>query len=332
MGRRKVIPHLDKGVFLLSIDTELAWGGVHDGSFRRRTHLYRLTREAIARLLALQECYQIRATWAVVGHLFLEPCRPVDGVKHPEVVRPAYAWFSGDWFQYDPCTGLEADPFWYGPDIVEAVLRCKTPQEVGSHSFSHAIMGDPGCSREAFQSELRACQEAARPWGIQLRSFVFPRNSIGHLDALSASGYTAFRGLARPWHGRLPVLGEKALRGLQALSPLAPETSQPRLLDGLIDLPGTYFYLHREGWAKRVPIGARVHKAFLGLEKAARSREIFHLWFHPFNLATDPQGLLSGLEAIFRRVAVLREAGRLDNPTMGELAGKLSKAFGLRRG
>jgi hypothetical protein len=45
-----------------------------------------------------------------------------------------------------------------------------------------------------------------------------------------------------------------------------------------------------------------------------------HMWFHEFNLATDTERLLHGLEDIFAEVSRHREAGMLDNPTMGELA------------
>ena len=100
----------EKGLFLLSIDTELAWGGVHNGAFRKRLGHYQRTREAIRQLVALLERYEIRATWAVTGHLFLDQCRTEGGVKHPEITRPSYQWFAGDWFDVDPCGDLSTDP------------------------------------------------------------------------------------------------------------------------------------------------------------------------------------------------------------------------------
>lgn len=306
-----------KGVFLLSIDTELAWGGVHNGAFVRRRPMLEQARGVIARLLGLLERHQVRATWAIVGHLFLDSCRPRHGLKHPEIVRPSYAWYSGDWFQHDPCTDARRDPLWYGPDIVEAVLRCRVPQEVGSHGFSHMVVGDPGCSRECFDSELKASLAAASRWGIAPRSFVFPRNSIGHLDVLAANGFTTFRGLAPGQEGRGRVSGL-----LANVLPLVV-VARPRRVDGLWDLPATDFYLHREGYARAVPMALRVRKAVAGLRRAASQAAIFHLWFHPFNLASDAEALLGGLEAIFREAARLRGQGVLDNLTMGELAQRL---------
>jgi SAM-dependent methyltransferase len=72
------------------------------------------------------------------------------------------------------------------------------------------------------------------------------------------------------------------------------------------------------GWF--LPRGFPAVKAEIGMEQAATRRRLFHLWFHPFNLATSPGKLLRGLEEIFARVREYREVGLLDNPTMGELA------------
>lgn len=317
---------LEQGSFLLSIDTELAWGGVHNGSFRNRLGHYQRTREAIGRLVDLLERHEIRATWALTGHLFLDRCEAENGVKHPEIARPAYKWFKGDWFDADPCTGVAEDPSWYGPDIVEQIRGCKVPQEIGCHSFSHMIIGDPGCSRECFDSELKACQAEAERWGITLKSFVFPRNIIGHLDVLADNGFTTYRGPAPAWHAGFPTPLRRAARLLESLIPVSPPVTVPKMEGRLWDLPASYFYPHRDGLGRMIPIGLSVHKAKRGLEKAARRNAMFHLWFHPFNLASDPDGLMRGLQMIFGRVQSLREAGILTNPTMGDLAGSLQAA------
>jgi peptidoglycan/xylan/chitin deacetylase (PgdA/CDA1 family) len=279
------------------------------------------TRDVVTRLIDLLEQYEIRATWAVVGHLLLDRCRPVHGVKHPEIVRPSYAWFSGDWFQDDPCTDYARDPFWYGPDLIKRILASRTPQEIGCHGFSHMIIGDPGCSRDCLDSELKASQEAAASWGVTLKSFVFPRNSIGHLDVLAANGFSAFRGMASAtWRRLLPTA---VFNGMHTILPVPPFTSQPSAQHGLWNLPATTFYLHREGRARTVPIRLRVYRAVQGVRRAAKEKSLCHLWFHPFNLASDPEALLEGLKSTFKEVALCRERGVLANVTMGELAQQL---------
>jgi len=315
---------LSKGVFLLSLDTELAWGGLHNGSYRQRADLYARTRSAVARLLKLLETYEIRATWAMVGHLLLHGCESQNRAKHPELVRPLYPWFRGDWLDSVPCSTDGRDPLWYAPDMVAEILACRTEQEIGCHTFSHIIVGDPGCSRRCFESELAACIEAAEQWKVKLTSFVFPRNSVGHLGVLNRSGFRAFRGRTRRRSRShdLGVVG-RALRGARWVLPMGPLTTMPERQHGMWCLPATSFYLHREGSARLLPVAGRVMRAKAGIREAESRRSLFHVYLHPFNLASDPDRLLAGLEEIFRLVAVERDSDRLDNPTMGGLARRL---------
>lgn len=311
---------LKRGTFLLSVDTELAWGAVHNGQFERRQRQYRLTRGVIGRLLELLEKFNIRATWAVVGHLFLDECHPTDGVKHPEILRPTYPWFSGDWFDADPCTHLKAAPAWYGRDIVKQILSCKVSQEIGCHTFSHIIVGDPGCSRESIESELRACCLEAEKLGLVLQSFVFPRNSVGHLEVLAEAGFVAFRGPAPSWFGRLPGKASRIGHLLDNLLPLSPPAVSPQREAGLWNLPASSYYPPTDRWWGLIPVSLRACKLKRGLRQAVKQRRLMHMWFHAFNLATDTDRLLHNLEDIFAEVYRHREAGLLDNPTMRELA------------
>lgn len=322
---------LPKGTFMLSLDMELAWGGLHNGSYRSRVDLYGRTRPAVARLLDILDTYEIRATWAVVGHLMLNGCAEEGGRKHPELVRPEYEWFQGDWLDPAPCSNEGRDPLWYAPDMVADILDCRTEQEIGCHTFSHVIAGDPGCSRECFDSELVACIEAAEQWHVKLTSFVFPRNSIGHLDVLNRHGFRAFRGRTRrPSRSRdLGAVG-RVVRGARWVLPKGPLTAIPERQHGLWCLPATSFYLHRAGGARLLPIAGRVLRAKAGIREAIERESLFHLYLHPFNLASDPEGLLGGLEEIFRSVAAGRDQGRLDNPTMGGLARRLDREVGAR--
>jgi len=311
---------LERGAFIVSIDTELAWGGMHNGQFVRRQTQYQLSRRAIGQLLKLLERFNIQATWAVVGHLFLEECHVTNGVKHPEIMRPRYSWSSGDWFDADPCTNLESAHAWYGSDIVKQILDCKVHQEIGCHTFSHIIVGDPGCSRESIESELRLCCLEAERFGLVLKSFVFPRNSVGHLEMLAKAGFTVFRGPAPNWFGRLPGLASRIGHLVDNLLPISPPVVLPESKNGLWNLPASYYYPPTDRWWGIVPISLRTHKVKRGLRQAVTHRRLMHMWFHEFNLATDTERLLSGLEDIFAEVSRYREAGVLDNPTMGELA------------
>lgn len=306
---------------MFSLDTELAWGSVHRGGYAGRERDFERTRPVIGQLLGLFERYRIRATWAVVGHLFLERCSPVDGVKHPEVVRPDHARGADDWFGRDPCTCLAGDPFWYGPDIVEMIRSCSVPQEIGCHNFSHMIVGDPGCSREAFSSELAASRDAASAHGVGMRSFVYPRNSIGHVDVLAEHGYTSYRGLAPGWRWRSRGAAARLARLADNFLPSAAPAVRPvRGEGGVVNVPASYNYIHRSGWGRYVPVGVRVRKAAGGLRRAAREGGVFHMWTHPFNIASDPRGLLGGLERIFQEYKSLADSGLIASRSMCDIA------------
>jgi peptidoglycan/xylan/chitin deacetylase (PgdA/CDA1 family) len=323
---------LQKGAFVISIDTELAWGMVHRRGVEENAYAYARTREAVGALLRLMERYEIRATWAVVGHLMLESCSPVNGVKHPEVPRPSYSWFEGDWFDQDPATDRAKDPFWYGPEIVDMISGCKVPQEIGCHTFSHMLVGDPGYSAETMRADLSLCRQLARARGLDLKSFVYPRNLVGHLNVLEEFGYESYRGPAPCWYDRMSGWPWRIAHKVDNFLPVAPPIVFPSRRGGLWDIPASYYYPHstpRLGdWGRWLPVWTRVAKSRRALRKAAAQRGVFHIWFHPFNIAADMPRLLRGLEGIFTGVSRLRDKGVLDNLTMGDVVAQLELAPG----
>lgn len=301
---------LEKGVFMVTFDTELAWGTQGDARYAAD---YSRTRDVIARTLGALERHDLSATWAVVGHLFLESCGPWHDTKHPEIAR------TGEWFVPDPGTDVRRDPLWYGPDIIRAIRACPVKQEIGSHSFSH-IVSEPFCDEACLESELKECRRLADREGIRLDSFVFPRNAVKHVPVLARNGFRIYRGRDNVWYDGLPRPLRKLAHGIDAyLWPYSP-VGLPERHDGIMSVPGNQFYVHRSGWARSLPVSFRVRKAMNGLKRATRERRVFHLWCHPFNLASDPDGLVGGLENIFAAAAGMQRDGRLDNLTMGRLA------------
>lgn len=319
-------PVLERGVFVISIDTELAWSVVHRGHVTPE-HLHpsrtAAERNIVRDLLDLFEKYDTSATWATVGHLFLDRCQAVDGRKHPEIRRPEYDWFEGDWFDLDPATDVEHDPMWYGPDIVDMIRSAKPSQEIGSHSFSHLIVGDPGCSEEAFASDLKACQQVAAAHELQLRSFVYPRNTIGHLDVLAGHGFEAYRGLRPATFPDLGGVPRFVARVADRIRPLPGSVVMPERNGDLWNLPATNLYAPSDR-AGYIPMRSWIGQQVRRLEQAGRHRALFHLWFHPHNLLDEPERAISGLERILRRAAELRERGSVQNLTMGELTQHLN--------
>jgi peptidoglycan/xylan/chitin deacetylase (PgdA/CDA1 family) len=304
------------GVFTLSIDFELIWGtldlagpeGFRAACERERVHV-------IPRLLDLLDRFEIQATWCVLGHVMLAACRPVRGRRHPEIVRPAHAWHPADWFADDPCTDEDRSPVFYGRTLVEKIVACQTPQEIGCHSFSHVVFGDPGCSREAASSELAACLRIADEIGTEMCSFAFPRNVVGHLDLLREYGFRCFRGPEPTWHrgGGQGIRVKRLGHLFDVVTARSPPVVTPRRTpEGLVNIPGSMVFFPMHGRRRHIPLRVRVNRALEGLERAVREQRVFHLWFHPTNLADETDTMFRGLEQIFDRVASLRRARRLE--------------------
>jgi hypothetical protein len=82
-----------------------------------------------------------------------------------------------------------------------------------------------------------------------------------------------------------------------------------------------YFPIH--GRRRLIPVSRRVERARKGLRAASRKGRIFHLWFHPTNLAEEPDAMFRGLREIFSVVRESCREGRLRVETMGTLACRL---------
>ena len=135
-----------RGTFILSLDVELMWGWrkeLEQACAVERAHI-------IDQLLRLFVQFDVPATWFIVGHLFLDRCSALNGVKHPEILPP-----TAEWFNRDPCGDERTNPDLYGRTLVDKIRSCSVPQEIGCHSFSHVSF--PECSREIARSEIAEC-------------------------------------------------------------------------------------------------------------------------------------------------------------------------------
>ena len=308
---------LTRGVFTLSLDFELVWGSrdLQDDP-ARLVAASRITREqAFDAFLGLLERHGIVATWATVGHLFLAEG---DG-SYPGLVPPRHAW-RRDWLAGVPAGTEQSHPAWYARSLVERLRDAG--QEVGSHSFSHPVFGDPGCSRETADSELARCVELAEELGVELRSFVFPRNVKGHTDLLAKHGFRCWRPLEPTWFNRVPV--PRQVKRLAHVWHVVRSAPPPPVLPirgdhGLWEIPASATFMPYFGVRRRIPMAARVKRSTRGVDAAVAQKRVSHLYLHPINLADDPDAMLAALDRIFAHAARARDRGQLDVLSMGQL-------------
>jgi hypothetical protein len=319
----------EKGVFTISLDFELLWGSFDSGKhrkfmshFARNGGAFETTRAIVDRLLALFQKYDIRVTWATLGHLFLDHCEALDGVKHPDMPRARHSWFAEDWYTYDPCKDFRAEPLWYGRDLIEKILAAEPRHEVGSHSFSHVIFSDSGCTPEVAEAEISKCVELARSFNLKLESFVFPRNQLGHLDLLRKYGFIVTRGRMPFWFTRFQSRTlRRAGHMFDDLLAIPPNCGLPeKSPSGVWVVPVSMFLQSMEGTRRLIPVRSRIKKGITGIERAIRDKSLFHLSFHPTeNLCFHTDLMFRALEDVVAHAARRRDEGLLQVMTMSDI-------------
>jgi len=298
------------GHFVFSLDVELAWGIFdHAGVSRYETDL-RQEGEIVTWLLSQLDAHQIPATWAIVGRLLLSQ-------SDPELPLGYHDW------RFPDAAAIPAreDPLWYAPELLEKILRSRVNHEIGTHTFSHVDAHDPHCTAEVLEKDLLRAKEVHVRHGLSLRSIVFPRNRVAHLDVLRRVGIIAYRGRQVAWHDRLPSRAHRAISFIERVAAVTPPTyDRPRSSAGHpTNVPASMFLYAREGSRRHIPAAARTRQAVATIRRAAERGETAHLWLHPYNLATDPT-LRDTCAAAFAEVALWAGRGRIIPITMGDLA------------
>ncbi|MBN1792143.1 polysaccharide deacetylase family protein [Candidatus Woesearchaeota archaeon] len=287
------------GIFVLSLDEELLWGV----SSRSDRDYFKWgvdkERKVFKRFLDLLDKHEIKATFAIVGHMMLQGRRDC----------PDKGCF---------CKGVD-ERYAFGRDVVRMIRE--RGHEIGIHGHTHSFF-DELSKREA-DEELFKAVAAARSLGIEAKSMVFPQNRVAHQKSLSRHGISAYRGADEWWFSKFPGFVQKPLHLLDYLFTVTPPVYKARRekAEGgvLYNLPGSMFYLARDGFRRYVPMGCRVKKAIKGMDKAINEDKVFHLWFHPFNLSWDSGEMLKGLDQILAYAAEKRKRGELRTMTMQEV-------------
>jgi peptidoglycan/xylan/chitin deacetylase (PgdA/CDA1 family) len=292
--------------FILSLDLELAWGLLNTDktsldALMSRKHL---SREPIEFLLTAMERHRIPCTWATVGHLFLSRCVKEDGVAHRNMPR-----FTDQWYSLDPCADLKSEPLFYGRDIIERILSSSVNHEIGYHSFSHVIFSR--CSPEVARAEIASCKEFAKEFGIDFKSFVYPRNEVGHVELLKECGFRMYRGPGIwRWKDDQDYI-EAKLNSMADRIFTSPTLPIDR--DGIWELPTCLHF-----WKVGGPFDS-LWQAKVGIQRAMKEKKVFSVYFHPWELIRSPS-LKIGIESLLTYASKMREEGKLSIVTMGELS------------
>ena len=310
MKTAKNLVELERGAFVVSLDFELAWGTRGRPSEGKLDEYLQGTRDAIDQLLDLFERYEISATWVVVGGLLLGGAK-----RHPLLADSRYDDI--------PTGDCRSQPLWYAEDVIEKIVSCRVPQEIGCHTLTHMYVDQTPESREQFDWELSEFVQLFEQRGLPRPvSFIFPKHYMHHFDLIAKHGFTCYRGPESGWFERFPTSHLRgAMRLLNSRLRRTPCVGLPsKSPEGLVEIPSSQFYPPFQSVGKYVSLSDRVGQSTKGLNAAAKQKKAYHLWTHPFNLGRDAGQLLSGWELILKRFETLASGKHIESQTMSSVA------------
>src|SRR5688572_5436011 len=182
------------GIFIVSLDFELHWGGFEKWPLEKYSRHFLNTRGVIPQMLSLFLQHKVHATWATVGMLFHASNNSL--ATYCPRLKPSYHLSALSAYRFIEKHGIgvteKDDPFHYAATLVKQIIE--TPfQELASHTFAHYYCNEPGQTVEEFAADLQAAQHSAELYGKKLRSLVFPRNQFNedYLRACYDQGFIA---------------------------------------------------------------------------------------------------------------------------------------------
>ncbi len=202
---------------------------------------------------------------------------------------------------------------WFCPEALE-IVKAKGRHEIAAHGFSHVPLSDRLTTRDVVDRELKACHQVAKYLGLELETFVYPRNDIGHVDALAAAGFQGYRAAPSKVIGvpnKLSSLLMEANIFGRAESEIENHPS------GISIIPGGYMVNWQHGPRKIIPAWTSSLRWGSILSDAANNGRTAHLWLHPHNILTAPE-TLDRLDDIFREAVYWRDKGKIEILTQSQ--------------
>jgi peptidoglycan/xylan/chitin deacetylase (PgdA/CDA1 family) len=322
---------MKKGNFVISLDFEIYWGVWDVVKLENYSNHLHGVRKVIPSLIQLFNKYNIEATFASVGFLFFDNKEQL--LQYIPQEKPTYSNKDiSPYLSHFHTVGSNEtdDPLHFAPSLVKELQQAG--QEVGCHTFSHYYCLEEGQTVEQFKADLQAAKKIAEQKGIELKSFVFPRNQYNeaYLSVCRQQGIIAYRGNENSWlYEAKNYESETLLR--RAF----------RLIDAYINITGHHCY--DITWANNnIPCnipssrflrqyikklafldGLRLRRIKKSMTHAAKNNLTYHLWWHPHNFGVNLQQNLSFLEQILKHYQYLQNKYEFKSSNMQNLAQSL---------
>lgn len=319
------------GKFVISLDFEGMWGSLCSRDkkdverFRIRT---KLIDEYVSRMLRLFEKYDIHVTWAVVGAML---CENSDEVKNYLPDDIYYEKYDCSLYKYLSQIDQDEKGQYYVRRIVESVLNAPN-QEIGSHTFSHIYALEQGINEKLIRQDFLAFERIMEKFDMKPCSLVMPRNMVKSpfFSVIKEYKYLAVRDRQRPAIKIGNIERNKIIDFLDCYIPIRRDLcyseSEIEKIDGVYNIRASMFfrtYDYRFKYFENLKI-LRIKREML---RSARNNKVFHLWWHPHNMATNIEWNFTALEELLKYFNVLRTKYGYESHSMGEIVRSIMKKY-----
>ena len=325
--------NMKKGNFVISLDFEIYWG-VHDAvSLENYKDNLLGVRKVIPELLRLFKQYQINATFATVGLLFFNDKEELLNGLPAKKPQYTHAELSPYHSQIELAgKNEEEDPLRFGLSLIKEIQNAG--QEIGCHTFSHYYCLEEGQTAEDFKADLICAKKIARKKGIELKSFVFPRNQYNetYLHICMEEGISSFRGNERSRLFSSKTQGRKTLfrrpfRLTDAYINLSGHncySGEEMKNGGLINIPASRFL---RPYSKKLSFldKLKLKRITNSMTYAAKHGLTYHLWWHPHNFGKNISENILFLEKILSHYQKLNSNYKFESRSMRQLADELNQ-------
>jgi len=314
---------LNNGALCISLDFEKYWG-LHDlQDIRENVNDLAKVSAIVQRLLDMFQKYDIHCTWATVGLLNFDQLSTLQQ-EHSDLNIPyqnqRYSPFPIEKHQLD---SVESNLF-LGQDDIQKI-KTADHQELASHTFSHYYCLEKGQTLSDFKKDLDNFENAINQ---KVLSIVFPRNQVKkeYLKLCYEYGVRTYRGNQENhfWKNSdfesesiFKKIGRTADAYLKLTSDNFVNWKDLQTESGLINIPASRF-LKPYHFPKMVE-QLKIKRIKAQMTRAAKSKKIFHLWWHPHNFSKHTDHNFKQLEIILNHFKSLQNDYQFESLNMSEI-------------
>lgn len=313
-----------KGHLVISLDFELLWGVFDKVDYSKKFDYFKNTRRVIPQILNLFQEYEIACSWASVGMLFNKNWKEWD--SNMPLILPEYLNNSLSAYKYgNTIASSETEEICFAPDLI-ALINGTPRQEIATHTYSHYYCLERGQDFNAFEADLGRAVAIAREKGMSIKTLVFPRNQFNadYLTICRKMGITSVRTNPDVWYWQNTQndsLFQKIFRTGDAYvgeNKKSYKSKSFKIADSGVVLQKASRLLRPYSGNNFLEY-LKIRRIKKEMTKAARTGEVYHLWWHPHNFGNNPQENLNQLEEILRHFKSCQKKYNFGSVNMGEL-------------